>query len=226
MSQQNQTRVSRLRARSPIVFSNNTEGGKPSVPEWHEDERPTTDHFFRNLTVAATMVLCVVTLRTGAIPPLDHTTDAVLTAATDQSLLDEQLGKLSFVNALFPEAVLVFGEQQPSSARIPIDAEAVTHAWSEEEPYTCWRSNDSQIVAASEGEVTGIFHGYEDELIVEVSDASNLTWLYGNLSELAVSLGDQLKPGDPIGHILSGEDLALEVRCNGRSFDPQSIFEK
>lgn len=224
MSQQDRTRVTRLKLRHPIYCAD----GKPEVlqdlqPEWREEEPPTRDRFFRNLTVAAALVLCAVTLRTGAIPPLDHAADAVLTAATDQSLLDEQLGKLSFVSALFPEAVLVFGEQQEISALMPIDAEGVTHAWSEAEPYVSWMTASDEVVSAAAGEVTGIYHGYGDELIVEVSD-NTYTWLYGNLAALAVSLGDQLQPGMSIGSMLAGEDFALEVRRNGESFDPLTLF--
>lgn len=226
MSKQDRTQVTRLKARQPISFADNTpEVLQDLQPEWQEEEPPARDRFFRNLTVAAALVLCAVTLRTGAIPPLDRAADAVLTAATDQSLLDEQLGKLSFVSALFPEAVLVFGEQQGISALMPIAAEGVTHVWSEAEPYVSWMTASDEVMSAAAGEVTGIYHGYGDELIVEVSDNA-YTWLYGNLAALAVSLGDQLQPGTPIGSMLTGEDFSLEVRRNGESFDPLTLFAR
>ena len=224
MSQQDRTQISRLKIRTSSVpiFEMEAAAATPQL-EWYTETTIQRDHFFRNLTVAAALVLCVVTLRSGAIPPLDRAADAVLAAATDQSLLDEQLGKLSFVSALFPEAVLVFGEQQDISAMMPIDAEAIIHAWSEAEPYVSWMTASDDVVAAAAGEVTGIYHGYGDELILEVSD-NDYTWMYGNLAALAVTLGDQLQPGTPIGSMLAGEDFALEVRRNGESFDPLTLF--
>lgn len=226
MQQRNNTHVSRFTTRSPIRFTDIQKTEPISDPQWMDSVRPKGDSFFRNLSVAAILVLCAVTLRTGAIPPLDHAADAVLTAATDQSLLDEQLGKLSFVSALFPEAVLVFGQQQAVAAQLPVDTEAVTHVWSEAEPYLCWQTDTPQVSAATAGEITGIFHGFNDELIVEVSDENNLTWLYGNLEKVAVDLGEQVKTGDCIGTILTGEDFALEVRQNGESIDPRAFFER
>lgn len=226
MSHQENTYVSCLKTRSTFINDENPNYAFTQNPDWKQDSPPVKDPFFRNLSVAAALVLCAVTLRTGAIPPLDHTADAILTAATDQSLLDEQLGKLSFVSALFPEAVLVFGEQQLSPALLPVSAEAVTHTWTEVEPYTCWQTSSGQVISATTGEVTGIYHGYGDELIVEVSDESNLTWLYGNLDILSVSLGEQVQAGAPIGTILAGEDFALEVRRQGESIDPQLILVK
>ena len=52
------------------------------------------DQLLKNTGMAAALVLCAVTLRTGAFPTLDPAADVVLAAATDNSLLDDQLGKL------------------------------------------------------------------------------------------------------------------------------------
>ena len=109
MPKGNETHVSsvRIRRRDHGSVCQETK----SQVEWIEPEKKRIgESFYKNIAVASALVLCAVTLRTGAIPPLNDAADAVLTAATDQSLLDEQLGKLSFVSALFPEATLVFGE--------------------------------------------------------------------------------------------------------------------
>ena len=174
----------------------------------------------KNLAVSGALVLCAVTLRAGAIPSLSDTTDVVLTAATDQSLLDDQLGKLSFVSALFPEAVLVFGENHQEALCLDIEKDRVVHAWSSQEPYTAWHAQDGHVYSACEGEVIGIYHGNGDERLVQVMSSSGLACLYGNLEDVLVEMGDQVNKETAIGVVKSGEVCVLEVREDGRSIDP------
>ncbi len=189
--------------------------------QWQEVERkPRGEAFMKNLAVAAALVLCAVTLRTGAIPSLNDATDAVLTAATDQSLLDDQLGKLSFVSALFPEAVLVFGESEDVALAAPVSGGVVVHAWSDAEPNMSWRTNTLQVSAATGGEVVGVYHGNGDERLVEVMGYDGLSCLYGNLATVNVRTGDAVQAGDAVGTLLPGEDFVLEVRKDGMSMDP------
>ena len=179
-----------------------------------------------NFVIASALFLCAVMVRSGALPVLSERTDGILAAVTDHSLLDEQLGKLSFVSTLFPEAVLVFGESYSMDTVIPVSAGTVTHAWSEDEPFTGWQSKVKDIISAAAGEVTGIYHGYEDEWIVEVSGDADYTWLYGNLEQVMVHLGDYVDMGTTIGSMLNGQEFVLEVRRDGKSVDPQSILAK
>lgn len=174
----------------------------------------------KNFAVSSALILCAVTLRTGAIPPLNKTADVIMTAATDNSLLDEQLGKLSFVSALFPEAVLVFGESEAVQLQTPVNAGMVVHAWSEAEPYMSWRSDADQVISSCEGEVIGVYHGNGDERLVQVRGSDGLSCLYGNMSEVSVQLGDSVSSGSVLGKLLPGEDCVFEVRRDGRSIDP------
>ena len=196
-----------------------------SAADWQTvNNLPPRKSLLKNLAVASALVLCAVTLRTGALPSLDTATDAILTAATDHSLLDEQLGKLSFVSALFPEAVLVFGESHTPELTLPVSGGVVVHAWSESEPYMSFRSSTTQVHSSASGEVTGIYHGYGDERIVQISGNDGLSCLYGNLDDVAVQLGDAVSVGSLVGTLLPGEDLVLEVRQYGTSIAPASYF--
>lgn len=202
------------------------EASAPEV-EWREaPKKHRAENFVKNLSVSAALVLCAVALRTGAVPALDKTTDAVMTAATDQSLLDEQLGKLSFVSALFPEAVLVFGESSAKQLNLPVSAGTVIHAWSEAEPYMSWRTNEMSVTASSDGEVIGVYHGNGDERLVQVAGYDGLSCLYGNLADVAVQTGDAVSAGEVIGTLLPGEDFVFEVRREGRSIDPALYFSR
>lgn len=216
----NQTQVSALKKKTTPLFQ---EIGisQQHVIDWQSvPDAPRGQALLKNLGVAAALVLCAVTLRTGAIPSLSDATDAVLTAATDQSLLDDQLGKLSFVSALFPETVLVFGENTTPELSLPVSGGVVVHAWSEGEPYMTMRTQSRDVVSASDGEVSGIFHGNEEERLIQVTLQDGTTCIYGNMDSIAVSTGDYVSAGMKLGCLLPGEDLAFEVRKNGISVDP------
>lgn len=196
---------------------------QPDAPDiqWKQPlkKRP-GDRLLRNMAVAASLVLCAVALRSGALPELSAATDAILTAATDDSLLDDQLGRLSFVSALFPEATLVFGENGADSLAMPVSGGVVVHAWSQAEPYMSWRTDSTVVTSASTGEVIGVYHGNGDERLVQVMGEDGLACLYGNLAEIAVQTGDAVHAGDPIGTLLTGADAVFEVRRDGLSIDP------
>lgn len=191
--------------------------------EWKQaaKKRP-GEQLLRNMAVAAALLICAITLRAGALPELSGLTDAVLTAATDNSLLDDQLGRLSFVSSLFPEATLVFGSSDVDMA-LPVSGGVVVHAWSEAEPWMAWRTAQETVTAAAAGEVIGVYHGYGDERLVQVMSADGTACLYGNLADVSVITGDQVAAGDAIGVLMTGADAVFEVRRDGISIDP-AIF--
>lgn len=225
MPKGNETHVSSMRIRRRDHGSVCQE--TKSQVEWIEPEKKRIgESFCKNIAVASALVLCAVTLRSGAIPPLNDAADAVLTAATDQSLLDEQLGKLSFVSALFPEATLVFGESSVEPLAVPVSGGVVVHAWSKQEPYMSWRTSSQQVTSVTAGEVMGVFHGNGDERVVQVRRDDGLTCLYGNLSDVFVQPGDQVHAGTCLGLLMSDADCVFELREDGRSIDPGSYFAR
>ncbi len=213
MSENNVTQVGRMRVRIAASQSSKIEWKQP-------EKRHPGEHLIRNMAVAAALVVSAVALRSGAIPELSDATDAVLTAATTDSLLDDQLGRLSFVSALFPEATLVFGNSTGEQLDLPVSGGAVVHAWSAQEPYMSWRPTGRSVTSASAGEVIGVYHGNGDERLVQVLGEDGLACLYGNLETVHVQTGDAVAAGDPIGDVMTGADLVFEVRRDGQSIDP------
>ena len=158
MQKEPQTSVSEMKMihRMPIV-SNAVE----PVPEiqWRTRSKPAwCEHLLKNLSVAAALVICAVAVRSGSLENADWS-DAVLTAATGDTLLDDQLGKLTFVSSLFPEATLVFGENTEESLPLPVRGGSIVHTWSETEPYLSYHSIDTAVQSVTSGEVMGVFHG-------------------------------------------------------------------
>ena len=220
------TKVSKIRVRSQRGIRMETVTN-PEETQWLEKAGPKRgEAFVKNLAVASALVLCVITLRTGVVPSVRNVTDTVLTAAADNSLLDVQLGKLSFVSTLFPEAVPVFGENNGAKLNLPDDAGTIVHAWSESEPYTSWQTVNREVTASIEGEISGIFHGNGEERLVQVMGYHGLSCLYGNLSTINVQIGDVVSAGDVLGYLADGLDYVLEVRQNGRSIDPMLYLTK
>ena len=220
-----ETNVTNMKLRHRGKLFDTQEATKESAIDWEDHPKAQTkDTFLRNLSVASVLVLCAVTLRSGALPELTPATDVILTAATDHSLLDEQLGKLSFVSTLFPEAVLVFGENADSKLTLPVSSGTVTHTWSQQEPYTSWVTQDREVAASTSGEVVGVYHGIGEEWIVHVCNTDGLSCIYGNLEKPAVQTGDFITYGQIIGCLQQDEELVLEVFKNGRSIDPSTVF--
>lgn len=219
MAEKQGTQVGRMTVRK------RSEASVDSRIEWKEAEKKRPgERLMSNMTVAAALLICAIALRSGALPELSPEADAVLTAATDDSLLDDQLGRLSFVSAMFPEASLVFGAMDDALA-LPVSGGAVVHAWSAQEPWTAWQTGNRTVTASADGEVIGVYHGNGDERLVQVLGADGLACLYGNLAEVAVSTGDAVAAGDPIGTLMTGADAVFEVRRDGMSIDPALLME-
>ena len=197
-----------------------------SAIQWQEPpKRRTGEHLIRNLATASALVLCAVALRQGALPGAGTAVDAVMTAVTDNSLLDDSLGRLSFVSSLFPEATLVFGEQTYPTLAWPVSGGTVVHTWTEAEPYTTWRSSARTVTSSIDGEVIGVYHGEGEELLVQVMGDNGLACLYGNLAEVSVSTGDAVQAGDTLGLVMAEADCVMELRRDGISIDPSAMMQ-
>ena len=198
---------------------------KPETPViWEQPVKPACfANLTKNMGVAAALLVCLVALRGGAIPQATELADAVLTAATGDTLLDDQLGRLTFVSRLFPDATLVFGEMNGSLA-MPVSGAEVVHAWSESEPYTLWSADGRRVFSPLAGEVMGVYHGENEELIVHVMREDGLSVLCGNLAESAVFTGDSVEEGALLGCLQEGAACFFEVRQDGWSVDPAALL--
>lgn len=192
---------------------------------WREAvQRKLGEELMKNLSVAAALVICVAALRSGALPQLSPATDAVLEAVSGDMLLDDQLGKLSFVSSLFPEATLVFGEQRQEALTLSVDAESIVHAWSEQEPYISWNSRSDAVCAVMSGEIMGVYHGNGEEILVHVMGDDGTLVVYGNLADCRNTTGDRIEQGDILGSLLSDKTCVLELRRDGYSVDPTNML--
>lgn len=176
----------------------------------------------RNILVASALVLCAVSLRAGGAWTLP--TDAVLTAATGDTLLNDRLGRLSFVSAVFPRATLVFGESGSGTIAMPVMSASLSHTWTADEPYITWQAGENGVYACMEGEIRGVYHGNGEELLVRLGAPDGLVCVYGNLAEAYVQPGDAVRSGDLIGRLADSGSLSFEVMQDGYSMNPASLL--
>lgn len=197
-----------------------------STAQWAEIPKPNRwESLTKNTAVAAALLICVAALRSGAVPSLSGMTDAVLAAASHDTLLDDQLGRLTFVSRLFPEATLVFGESSPdTSLSWPVSGGAIVQAWSEDQPYALLSADGRSVFSAIDGEVMGVYHDEDEELLVHVLRSDGLSVICGNLVSAAVRTGDAVTEGALLGMLPDGAACSLEVRQNGRSIDPAALL--
>lgn len=228
MSETCKTQVGQLRIKrklQPDLLIHEQQSGTHASGEivWHAAEKHRwNESVMKNLAIASALAICAVALRNGAVPSMESLTDAVLTAASDDSLLDEQLGKLSFVSSMFPDAVLVFGEQT-AELSMPVNAGEVVHTWSSQEPYLSLQTDNVDVLSASAGEVIGVYHGNGGERLVQVMSNTGIACMYGNLEQVDVEIGDYVVDGMKIGSLKDEAELIFEVRRDGVSVDP-AIF--
>lgn len=197
---------------------------KPAI-DWKVPPNPHRgEELIKNLAVASALVLCAIALKRGAVPGAEDFTDAVVASVTDETLLDDRLGKLSFVSTLFPEATLVFGESNDAELTLPVHGGMVVHAWNQEEPYMTWRTENPRVMSMSDGVVMGVYHGENEERLVQIMGENGLSCIYGNLKDAAVQTGERVDAGKVLGTLMEGSDFVLEVRRNGVSVDPASFL--
>ena len=182
------------------------------------------DHLLRDLVVVGCLFLVVVAVKNVGTPESQSVFSALQSSAGME--WDESVGKLSFVNALFPSNIrAVWNEHGDMSVFAPVKGEVV-HAWSQAEPYVMLETYLRDVRAARDGEVMNIAHGLNEEKIVRIRHDNHTETIYGNLKECHAEVGDQLCAGDVFAELLEGEPLAFELRVDGRSIDPRDKWKE
>lgn len=181
-----------------------------------------TDKLIRNLAVVGALLLTVVAVKNASVPEARSVFSALQESAGME--WDESLGKLSFVNGIFPQELqAVWNEKEQLAVFAPVTGQTV-HAWSAQEPYVEYETAISDVRAAADGEVMSIAHGLDEERIVRVRHDDETESIYGNLDTCFVEVGDYIYAGDVFARLIDGKPLAFELRKDGRSIDPEGLL--
>lgn len=176
------------------------------------------DQLARNLAVVGVLLVMVVAVRNAVGPDAQSVFGALQSSAGME--WDESVGKLSFVNALFPESIQAVWQDEADVAVFSPANGDIVHAWTRKEPYIMIQSKLRDVRAAEDGEVMSIAHGPDEERIVRIRH-DNCETLYGNLQSVSLQEGDRVYAGDVFAQLMDGRDLSFELRVDGRSVDPR-----
>lgn len=177
------------------------------------------DRLVRNLAVVGALLLAVIAVKNSTVPEAQSVFSALQESAGME--WDESVGKLSFVNSLFPEAIQQVWNPSPAvTVYAPVRGDTV-HTWSEGEPYITIQSKGRDVRAAADGEVMSIAHGLGEERIIRIRHEDDTEALYGNLESAWVEEGQAVCAGDVIASLIDGVPLAFELRVDGRSVNPE-----
>lgn len=132
---------------------------------------------------------------------------------------DESLGRLQFVSNILPESAMVFMSSPSDTQTVakPVQAESVTHDWTQEEP---WLEYDcsGEISACMDGEIMTIVKNRADEYTVRVLHENGYESIYSGLNEVFVQENASVLSGESMGW--SEGAAAFELRCDGLSVLP------
>jgi len=172
----------------------------------------------RNLALAGMMILTITAVRNAKMPDGKTVLTAIQNTVDHQ--WDDNLGKISFVSNIFPEAVSVFFAE---SLDIPLVAPCfgvISHPWSVTMPYLSYTSDDRKVYSVASGQVMGLGHGLNEEKIVRIRYADGIEALYYQLADLNVSEGDFVDVNTCIGECLEDGQTVIEIRKDGLPIDP------
>lgn len=102
MNETKQTEL-RVRPRRTELAASKPDIEWVKTPKKHWQER-----LLPNLAIASALMLCAVALKTGAIPPLTDAVQSVMSAATDDSLLNGGFGQAVLCQQHFPGSIARF----------------------------------------------------------------------------------------------------------------------
>ena len=181
------------------------------------------DRLLRDLAVAGGLMLLVVAIRNAELPQAQSVFSALQEASTME--WDESLGRLSFVSDILPSGVqAVWSEREAVTVLAPVVGQTV-HTWSVMEPYVEVESTVTDVRAVADGEIMSVSHGLDEERIVRIRHDNGLESVYGNLRECYAGEGDRVYAGDIFARVLDEKPLAFELRRDGRSIDPEGVWE-
>ena len=186
----------------------------PDQPRWGE-------RLARNLALAGMLVITIAAMRNAELP-----TGATVLTAVQQMIdgeWDDHLGKISFVGRFLPETVAVFFESAPDAELTAPCFGALTHPWTEQEPYLGYEGEDKRVFAVAAGQVMSVSHGPDEEYILRVRHDDGLETMYYALASVTVSEGDAVSASTCLGQALSG-GAVIEVRRTGRAIDPTDFI--
>lgn len=176
------------------------------------------DRLLRNSAIACAILLGILALGNVNQPWAQKASEGIERALAMRINLDDSIGELTFVRRLMPESALVFLNVSGGSELTLPSGGAVTHAWSNLQPWVMFEPGNRPVYAADAGTVTAVSPLSDGRYGLLVDHGDGLESVYANLGEVTVASGDAVARGQQMGSCEEG--LYFELRQGGEAVDP------
>ena len=207
-----------------IHTSNVPVSAEPAAPQPHRRIRIKTRLSFQERLLRNSCLACAVLLGVLALGNLNHpwakqASSRIEHALTMEIDLDKSLGQLSFVQKLMPESALVFFNLNGSSElQKPVQAQ-LSHAYSPNQPWLIFTSNDGDpVCACSDGTVSAVSPLSDGSYGLLIDHGSGMESVTACLRTVEAQTGDQVLRGASIG--TAAGEIYFELQQGGTACDP------
>ena len=167
--------------------------------------------------VCAAIAVVILALSSIDTPVTNSITDTVGEAIGHEFDIEEDIGRLKFVQNLSDDTQGVFAETDSAAVVYPAEGEVITSFGESGSSGVRIVPVGTEIVSIAKGTVTEVGEVSGSGYVKVVLDAGE-TAVYYNIEPL-VQCDDIVQPAQPIGHV-QGDYLYLEMTDGGEYIDP------
>jgi murein DD-endopeptidase MepM/ murein hydrolase activator NlpD len=173
--------------------------------------------------VCAAIAVVILALSSIDTPVTNSITDTIGETVNHEFDIEEDIGRLKFVQNLSDDVQGVFSTSEVTSAVYPAEGEVVTAFGESGSQGVRFAPVGTEIVSIAKGTVTEV--GEIDGMgYVKVALDSGETAVYHNVSP-QVQQNDIVMPGQPVGHT-QDDYLYLELTSDGEYIDPMAFIKQ
>jgi murein DD-endopeptidase MepM/ murein hydrolase activator NlpD len=179
---------------------------------------------FVKIGICACIALFSLLLRILPFEWVAQTRTALHSLFTYDVEFDEMLGRLKFVQAIFPGVTSVFGTSDPLA--YPVSGTLISQYGANGQNHIVFGcEKGAKVIACADGVVTkrGVHAVYGNYLMIEHAD-KNMVSIYYGLGDSALEKGEKIKIGAGIGTLGDKGELIFELRVAGRPQNPLRYF--
>ncbi len=184
---------------------------------------PYSTRVFRRLAICCAIAVGCIGLKYVKLPFAQQATTFLKNAFTYDLDIEESIGKLQFVQNLFPDIQAVFGDQQQFS--YPVSGAIIQKFGEDGKEYIQFQAEpNAEVVCALDGQVEK--RGINDTLgkYLKIRHANNLTTVYYGFEDSSLAEGTDVKQGQSLGTLTNGGLFCFQVLSGDSPQDPQKYL--
>lgn len=173
--------------------------------------------------ICAAIAIALLIISSINNPAAEKLTQTIGSAVNHQFEIDEDIGRLKFVQNLDEESASVFSSYPESSVIYPADGEIVTRFGESGSFGVRMTTQSKDILCIAKGTVSSVGEIGDAGYVTLVLDSGELAAFYNIVP--AVKINDIVMPGQPLGQ-LSGKYLYFEMRDGEEYIDPLNFIKQ